>query len=875
MYVRAALLGAAAAALLLPSVALADSRGEAKRHFRDGMSMIAAGQVERGIAELKQAYAIKPHPDVLYDIAKAYVDLGNIPEALSYFRQYAATDPEDRAQVERVMARLQAAIAPGPGQPAGAAASGGAPSSGSQTDTQRLIAQLTALINQQSQLPVSAREPSAGATATPVAPGESDMFEATPITAQTKATTAEIARELSGVRDLGDDLFEEQFVTAGVRSSSEQKAPASLTVISGEEIHLSGASTIPELLRRVPGVDVAEMNASDSNISIRGFNRRVSNKVLVLVDGRSVYQDFLGDTLWPLLNVAVQDIARIEVIRGPGSALYGANAFNGVVNIITKTGDDLGGARAWFQGGDHNTLQGGISAGARKGKLSYRTSVGYDRADKWTTDISPSRADYASQFTLPNRSREVQRADVAANYDAGGFQMQAGGGFNNFDALELVPIGSLRTFGNFGQSGFARLELDSGSTKIKSFWNSLRLHTGPEYWPNGITSLNSTVRSDVIDTTAQTGFDFKAAGQHHLSIGFGYRFKTVAWDYLALRADGTHRYNEHHFNAFLQEEWQPSKKVSVVLSYRIDRAPLLAQNNVTAGGIVQSPRGTLLYEFKPDQVLRLTVGSAFRASTYLESYIDLLAPVPNQPAVSVRFQGSQSLQPEQMLQGELGYRGRFGEFQPDLVVYAERVTNLITDEALRAPTSPGSGQGGGIDPVTGQFVIGSGGFVNDSNIYLGAGVEAGGKWSPADGVDLGLNYSFERIADCSSGCSFNESKPTNPGLAVLNNTAQHKVNFSALWRTKANFDLSTDVHFVSSVTWNEDSFNTTTVGGVLFTPYTLPAYTLINGRLGYRFIKDRLEAGFAVYNLLGDDHREHPFGNKIGRRLLGTISGSF
>src|SRR5213082_2574107 len=98
------------AALLLAGPALADARADAKRHFREGMALIAAGQLERGIAELKQAYAIKPHQDVLYDIAKAYVDLGNIPEALSYFRQYVATDPEDKEQVQSVMARLQAAI---------------------------------------------------------------------------------------------------------------------------------------------------------------------------------------------------------------------------------------------------------------------------------------------------------------------------------------------------------------------------------------------------------------------------------------------------------------------------------------------------------------------------------------------------------------------------------------------------------------------------------------------------------------------------------------------------------------------------------------------------------------------------------------------
>src|SRR5437764_11654749 len=103
---------ALAALFFAPAAARADARSDAKRHFREGMSLIAAGQVERGIAELKQAYAIKPHPDVLYDIAKAYVDLGHISEALNYFRQYVATDPADKEQVMSVMQRLQAAIAP-------------------------------------------------------------------------------------------------------------------------------------------------------------------------------------------------------------------------------------------------------------------------------------------------------------------------------------------------------------------------------------------------------------------------------------------------------------------------------------------------------------------------------------------------------------------------------------------------------------------------------------------------------------------------------------------------------------------------------------------------------------------------------------------
>src|SRR5438093_10629446 len=138
-------------ALLLAGPTLADARADAKRHFREGMALIAAGQPERGIAELKQAYAIKPHQDVLYDIAKAYVDLGNIPEALNYFKQYVATDPEDKEQVSNVMNRLQAAIS-APAQ-AGPAVVQPAPAAGAvsqNVDVQKLLAQLQALIAQQS-----------------------------------------------------------------------------------------------------------------------------------------------------------------------------------------------------------------------------------------------------------------------------------------------------------------------------------------------------------------------------------------------------------------------------------------------------------------------------------------------------------------------------------------------------------------------------------------------------------------------------------------------------------------------------------------------------------------------------------------------------
>jgi len=84
-----------------------------------------------------------------------------------------------------------------------------------------------------------------------------------------------------------------------------------------------------------------------------------------------------------------------------------------------------------------------------------------------------------------------------------------------------------------------------------------------------------------------------------------------------------------------------------------------------------------------------------------------------------------------------------------------------------------------------------------------------------------------------------------------------------------------DAHYVSALTWTESSFDITRQGGVLYTPYAMPAYTLINGRIGYRWIQDKLETGLAFYNLLDDRHRKHPYGNQIGRRILVTAAGSF
>ncbi|MEM9899104.1 MAG: TonB-dependent receptor plug domain-containing protein, partial [Pseudomonadota bacterium] len=141
-----------------------------------------------------------------------------------------------------------------------------------------------------------------------------------------------------------EDLLASDITSVAKRPQKAEEAAAAVAVLSQDDIRKTGATTLPELLRFVPGVEVAEIDANNAAVGARGFNWRFSNKLLVLIDGRSVYQSVLSGVLWDEQLVPVEDIDRIEVIRGPGATLYGANAVNGVINVVTKhAADTLGG----------------------------------------------------------------------------------------------------------------------------------------------------------------------------------------------------------------------------------------------------------------------------------------------------------------------------------------------------------------------------------------------------------------------------------------------------------------------------------------------------------------------------------------------------
>src|SRR5580658_5669619 len=134
-----------------------------------------------------------------------------------------------------------------------------------------------------------------------------------------------------------EELMNIQVTSVSKKTQRLSSTAASVFVISAEDIRRSGITVIPELLRLAPGVQVARLSSGSWAIGIRGFNDEYSNKLLVLVDGRSVYNVFYTGVFWDTLNLPVDDIERIEVIRGPSAAMWGTNAVNGVINIITKS----------------------------------------------------------------------------------------------------------------------------------------------------------------------------------------------------------------------------------------------------------------------------------------------------------------------------------------------------------------------------------------------------------------------------------------------------------------------------------------------------------------------------------------------------------
>src|SRR3984957_19265515 len=170
-----------------------------------------------------------------------------------------------------------------------------------------------------------------------------------------------------------EDLMNIQVTSVSKKEQKLSKTGAAVFVITQDDIRRSGATNIPDLLRLAPGVDVAQVDANRWAISIRGFSDQHANKVLVLIDGRSVYNPSFSGVFWDTIDVPLEDIERIEVIRGPGGTVWGANAVNGVINIITMKASSTQGGLITAGGGSEDHADAVAQYGGQLGQSgSYR-----------------------------------------------------------------------------------------------------------------------------------------------------------------------------------------------------------------------------------------------------------------------------------------------------------------------------------------------------------------------------------------------------------------------------------------------------------------------------------------------------------------------
>ena len=440
----------------------------------------------------------------------------------------------------------------------------------------------------------------------------------------------------------------EQLMDAEVTSVSKKQetvlnAASAIYVITQEDIRRSGFTSIPEALRMVPGVEVARIDGNKWAISIRGFNGQFSNKLLVLIDGRTVYTPTFSGVFWDIQDTLLEDVDRIEVIRGPGATLWGANALNGVINIITKTASDTQGALVTAGGGTEEHVFTGVRYGGMLGRdASYRVYGKYfDRS--------------------PMVDNQGNRADDGWDQGRGGFRLD----------WQAVPRGHLTVQGDFYDGGANETALMPILTPPHQISESGSIHVkGGDILGRWTYAFSD--RSDVavqayydrddrnapeVDQTVQTG-DLDL--QHHFRLGSSH---DVVWGlgYRAIQDEAT--------NAAIVSLIPNRRTYQVFSAFVQDEVPLIAQRlRLTVGskfehndftGFEVQPSGRLLWTPYERHAFWLAVSRAVRTPSRVERDGMIAAaafPTAFGPPGLLVLLGNHNFSSETVIANELGYR---------------------------------------------------------------------------------------------------------------------------------------------------------------------------------------------------------------------------
>jgi outer membrane receptor for ferrienterochelin and colicin len=624
--------------------------------------------------------------------------------------------------------------------------------------------------------------------------------------------------------------------TVSIASRYEQpisRAPSDVYVITDEDIRNSGATDIPTLLRHVPGVEVMQMNTVDFNVSVRGNNEQLANKLLVLVDGRSIYIDQSGTLLWKYLPVALTEIKRIEVLKGPASAVYGFNAFDGVVNIITKPPEEMRGTTLRVAGGGLGTLLStGVYAGTT-GNWGYRVSAGHEQNQQWS--------DRGSQALSSQRIGGMMEYHLS---NSGKLRAEAGlGRANPYDGF----VTEISTTDTRLSRAHALLSYEQNGLLVRGWWNGLFPETDHRIFPPlaSLLTLTDRFRRTHEDSSYNT-YDFETRYRftplEAMNINIGVNFRRIINSSRAL----SNRTTEDRLGLYAQGDWLvlPSLELSAGLRYDLDTfiTPTI------------SPRGALVYHVNSNHAFRFSSSIAYRPPTTFDiglSALNLLTLPGLPPSTSVVL-GSTDLKPEKIISYELGYQGWWWEhrLRARVTGFFNHVSDLI---AFRSPLGDPLGA---VRPINGGV----------ADVYGGeAGVEA----LVTSWLSGFANYAYQEVGQTSSGFSrrgFPHHK-VNAGL---------RVNWSP-------FRGEVLYHHVSAASYPlADAFTNLAPffsAGTILPQERVSSYNLLNLRLGYLIWRQQsgdevreAELAISVFNALNDNHREHPLGDLLGTRVMGWLT---
>jgi outer membrane receptor protein involved in Fe transport len=663
-------------------------------------------------------------------------------------------------------------------------------------------------------------------------------------------------------------------------SRAEEKlidAPATMSVITSQAIEAAPSANFAELLRSIPGVNVTQVSARDINLTSRAATGTLATGQLAMLDGRSLYQDFFGFVMWDFLPVNFNEVKQVEVIRGPASAVWGANALYGVVNVISKTPRELKGSAAsfGFGGFDRPDADAGslwsVSAtwaDAPNDRWSYKISGGGFSQDAFarpTGRIPCDRPEVCTVTTnnyppFTNQGTTQPKFDARVDYDyEDGRKLSFSGGLAGTDGIMHSGIGPF-DIRSGSVMGYVKANYSKGNLRAGFFTNILN-GDADQLLTLG---LNGAPIAFDFDTTT-TDFEvsnLQAYGKRHVfSYGGNLRFNFSS---LSIAPTSDDRVEG---GVYGQDEIFLSDRFRWVIGARADRFDYI-------DNFVFSPRTTFLYKPVANHTARVSYNRAYRAPSVINNHIDLIISEPlDLRALGVPFPyllpvavvGNPDLKEQSLDAFEVGYSGTIlnGRAILSAAVYWNWVKNdiLFTEDASGRYTALNPPSNWPLSPLVIAALNAQGRVLPGRFTYRNFGE------STNQGFELGVNSVINQYLSAFANYSYqSDPDPKDFPLSELNLPPNNRFNIGANV-TYGRYLGNLSVSYAGDAFWQD----------VLNDPYhgTTDAYTLVNGTFGVTWADDKVTTSLKIVNIANSNVQQHVFGDVTKRQILGEVKVNF